>query len=93
MQTPPNTPDLYQWMRLVLVEFLVPVAWPLVTLTIAYFLRVQLAAGVTSITKGLADFISSRISRFRYGKLDIEALPPAEVKERILIGDQTEDDA
>ncbi len=71
-----------------LVDFLVPVAWPLVALTVLFVLRKQLAAGVSVIAQAVADFISSRLETVSIGIAKVEALPPAPVTERVIKDDQ-----
>ena len=85
MQTPPpDGPGVYEWFRLMLVEVLVPMAWPLVVLVVVLIFKTQLAAGVASISAALSEFIASRLSKFAVGKVVVEGLPPVQVRERTI---------
>ena len=74
-RVPEKLVSAYDWMRLVLVEFLVPIAWPLVVLVAVMILRSQLGTLV-----GKVGYLVDRVVKGEVGPVKVDFLPAPQDK-------------
>lgn len=71
----------FDWIRMVLVDFLVPIAWPLTVLVIALVLRPQIG----TVVEKLGDLVD-RVVQGRVGPVTIDCLPSPQHQDVALPG-------
>lgn len=69
----------FDWVRMVLADFLVPIAWPVVALCAVFVLKRQLQAVIQQLADSIGKLLAERAIKTEVGPFKFEVLPVPQV--------------